>query len=62
MPEYASLKSMLIAAEEDALNLIRDRFPIPHYVLTGTKRIPSTFPDQQTQSKHHPRQSHPKPL
>lgn len=43
MPEYTSLKNMLIAAEEDALNLIRDRFPIPHYVVTGQNESQARF-------------------
>lgn len=43
MPEYANLKAMITAAEEDALNLIRDRFPIPHYVLTGQNESQARF-------------------
>ena len=33
-PQYAALKAILEKASEDALELMRDRFPVPHYVVT----------------------------
>ena len=43
MAEYVSFKRLLEAAEQDALELISDRFPIPHYVLTDQNESQARF-------------------
>lgn len=43
VPEYANFRSMLQAAESDALALLTNRFPIPHFVRTSQNESQSRF-------------------
>lgn len=53
MPEHASLAALLRNVEQDVHAIKNDRFPVPHYYLTGPNHSKERFIKSRLNSRDH---------